>query len=232
MFSTADEQQPADILEQGIVTLWELVQYQWPLCEDREDALLDVLFQLRTSCNSMVLEAANAMLSLLTEVCDPPFLLSLLHTALDRFIATVKNEAVASSNDRISGERAAAAGYSFGLNAMGMCILHLPLEAVEVEAKQLAGPVMEALRLDSSSAVMARQAAHRVILAVQCVIADDVRTLALFPRLTPGQRSFATYLMQQNGVMGRAGDELEADARRQTVLNELVEGLAKGIRTL
>lgn len=230
-YAVADDPQASDVLEQGIVTLWELVQNQWPLCEDREDSLLDALFQLRTSTGSMVLEATNAMVSLLTEVCDPPFLLSLLHSALERFISTVRMGAGLPSKEQVYGERAAAAGYSFGLNAMGMCILHLPQEAVEVEAKQLAGPVMEALRLDSSSAVMARQAAHRVILAVQCVIADDVRTLALFPRLTAGQRSFATYLMQQNGVMGRAGDQAEADARRRTVLNELVGGLAKGARS-
>lgn len=213
-----------------MVTLWELVQNQWSLCEDREDALLDSLFQLRTSTNGMILEATNAMISLLTEVCDPPFLLSLLRAALERFISTVRTGTGFTSRDQVYGERAAAAGYSFALNAMGMCILHLPQEAVEVEAKQLAGPVMEALRLDSSCAVMARQAAHRVILAVQCVITDDVRTLALFPRLSTGQRSFATYLMQQNGVMGRADDEAEADARRRTVLNELIGGLAKGTR--
>lgn len=228
----ANIRQAAEILEQGMVTLWELVQNQWSLCEDREDSLLDALFQLRTSTNTMILEATNAMVSLLTEVCDPPFLLSLLHSALERFISTVRMGSGPPSSEQVYGERAAAAGYSFGLNAMGMCILLLPQEAVEVEAKQLAGPVMDALRLDSSSAVMARQAAHRVILAVQCVIADDVRTLALFPRLTSGQRSFATYLMQQNGVMGRAGDEAEADARRRTVLNELVGGLAKGARSV
>lgn len=191
---------------------------------------MDALFQLRTSTNAVVLEATNALVHLLTEVCDPPFMLSLLHSALSRFIGSVAGVPGASDRE-IYGPRATAAGYSFGLNAMGMCVLHLPREAVEVEARQLAGPVMEALRLDSSSAIMARQAAHRVILAVQCVIADDVKTLALFPRLTPGQRSFATYLMQQNGVMGWAGDLAEADARRQGVLKELMGGLAKGARS-
>jgi hypothetical protein len=63
------------------------------------------------------------------------------------------------------------------------------------------------------------------------MLSNDVHTLALFPRLNAGQRSFVTYLMQQNGVMGKPPVDSEEDAtRRRSVLDELVGGLAKGAR--
>lgn len=90
---------------------------------------------------------------------------------------------------------------------------------------------LQALALDYSDSISARQAAHRVILAVQCILGDDVRTLSLFPRLNSGQRSFATYLMQENGVMSKAPADAEEDAlRRESVMEQLLEGLAKGAK--
>jgi len=65
------------------------------------------------------------------------------------------------------------------------------------------------------------------VLAIQCILCDDVRTLSLFPRLENGQRSFVTYLMQQRGLLGPTGTPSDAAVRRETVANELVEGLAK-----
>lgn len=83
------------------------------------------------------------------------------------------------------------------------------------------------------TAAEARQAAYRVLLAVQCLLGDDVWTLSLFPGLDSSQRSFATYLMQQNGVMGKPGNDWSDDAaRRQAVHSDLVNGLAKGARVL
>ncbi|WOO85720.1 Protein STU1 [Vanrija pseudolonga] len=233
-----DPKRATNILEQGLVLLWELVQNQWVLCESREDDLLDSLFVLRSSTNPVILESTNSLVSLLTEVCNPPFLLLLLHSALDRYIAARSTESSQSNlaalqheSAHLRGDRARVSGYNFGLNAMGMCILHLPKEAVETEARRLERQVMAALSLTTAEGVLARQAAHRVILAVQCMLGDDVRTLALFPDLDAGQRSFATYLMQQNGVMNRASfDGAEDAARRQAVLEELLDGLTKGAR--
>ncbi|KAL1405184.1 suppressor of tub2 mutation [Vanrija albida] len=231
-----DPKRPTAILEQGLVLLWELVQNQWVLCESREDDLLDSLFVLRSSTNPIILESTNSLVSLLTEVCSPPFLLLLLHSALDRFVAAQSSSqsnltSLQHEPAQLRGERAKVSGYNFALNAMGMCILHLPKEAVEAEARRLERQVMAALALTTAQGVLARQAAHRVILAVQCMLGDDVRTLALFPELDPGQRSFATYLMQQNGVMNKApSDSAEDAARRQAVLDELLDGLTKGAR--
>lgn len=44
----------ADLLEHGLVLLWELVQHQWTLFEDREAMLVDALFTLRATRNSTV----------------------------------------------------------------------------------------------------------------------------------------------------------------------------------
>jgi CLIP-associating protein 1/2 len=145
-----DPKQPAGLLEQAVVLLWEMVQNQWCLCETREDALLDAVFKLRSSTNPVILESTNSLVSLLTEVCDPPFLLSLLHSALDRFLAAHISEVNKVGENEVHGERAIAAGYNFGLNAMGMCIIHLPKEVVELEAKRLEKQVMAVSRRQSS----------------------------------------------------------------------------------
>lgn len=75
-----------------------------------------------------------------------------------------------------------------------------------------------------------RQAGNRVILAVQCMLQDDTRTLDIFPGLTCTQRDFATYQMSQSGLLTKAVEEEEVISRRQSLHNQLVDGLAKGSR--
>ena len=79
--------------------------------------------------------------------------------------------------------------------------------------------------MGSNDPVAPRQAAFRVILAVQCKLGDDVRTLALFPRLDNGQRSFVTYLMEQHGLMGES-----TDGARKKMVDELIGGLVRGTK--
>jgi CLIP-associating protein 1/2 len=43
-----------DLLEHGLVLLWELVQHQWTLIEGQEAVLVDCLFTLRSSRNATV----------------------------------------------------------------------------------------------------------------------------------------------------------------------------------
>lgn len=89
-------------------------------------------------------------MSLLTEVCNPPFLLLLLRSALERYVdahgAALDSAATDGAADayqvQLHGAKATTAGYILALNAMGMSILHLPREAVEAETKQLAPKVM------------------------------------------------------------------------------------------
>jgi hypothetical protein len=179
-------------------------------------------------------------MSLLADVCDPPFLLSLLHNALERYLDANPSASGRSDNGGHdvgnTGGVVRAAGYTFALNAVGMCILHLPKEAVEVEAKRLSKEVVSQAATSIANSqctaiadkhVHARQAGYAVMLAVQCILSDDVRTLALFPKLDSGQRSFATYLMENHRLLGRATSETEALARRESVHGELVGGLNK-----
>ncbi|BEJ18190.1 hypothetical protein CspHIS471_0704670 [Cutaneotrichosporon sp. HIS471] len=225
LLAALDPKQPAAILEQALVTLWELVQNQWSLFEaqSREDTLLDRLFDLRISTDHTVLESTNAMISLLVEVCNPPFLLSQLEAALKRFMTAHRGEV-----DSPEWARVRTAGYTYALNAMGMCILRLPKEAVEGEAKRRSHLVVESL--NPELAVSSRQAGNRVILAVQCMLQDDSRTLDIFPDLTSTQRDFATYQMSQSDLLTKATEEEEAVSRRQSLHNQLVDGLAKGSR--
>lgn len=43
-----------DFLEHALVLLWELVQHQWNLVEDKEGMLVDALFGLRSTRNPTV----------------------------------------------------------------------------------------------------------------------------------------------------------------------------------
>ncbi len=49
--------QSRDIVEQALVLLWEMVQHQWALFEDREEALVEALFRLRSSTGHTVSSA-------------------------------------------------------------------------------------------------------------------------------------------------------------------------------
>lgn len=44
----------SELLEHGLVLLWELVQHQWTLIEGQEAVLIDCLFTLRSSKNATV----------------------------------------------------------------------------------------------------------------------------------------------------------------------------------
>lgn len=90
-----------------------------------------------------MLESTNALVSLLVEVCNPPFLLSQLESALERFLATHQGD-----TDSPESARVRTAGYTYALNAMGMCILKLPKEAVEGEAKRRSHLVVQVRERD------------------------------------------------------------------------------------
>lgn len=90
---------------------------------------------------------------------DPLFLLSVLRGSLDRFLlshppwspsqSTGAAVIVIGSNGETKthpADEARASGYLFGLNAIGMCTLRLPREAVQVEGRR-----MQSIILDVSS---------------------------------------------------------------------------------
>lgn len=60
-------------------------------------------------------------------------------------ISTASNSTVVGAgNGAVNvGEKARSSGYMFGLNGIGMCILKLPVEVVEIEVKGLQKFVMQ-----------------------------------------------------------------------------------------
>jgi hypothetical protein len=68
-------------------------------------------------------------------------MMSLLRSALDRYLEANPPQSERGSASGTGGA-VRAVGYSFALNAMGMCILHLPPEAVELEAQRIQNHVV------------------------------------------------------------------------------------------
>lgn len=171
-----------------------------------------------------VLESTNSLLSLLTNVTDCVLLLTTLRTGLETYLAAPSPSKSAISSASL-----------FALNGIGMCILRLPASVVEIEAARLEGIVMASL---ASETVTTRQAANTILLAIQCVLGDDTRTLALFPGLSGAQRNLATYLMETNGLLRSnvqtghgasvLGEDEVEEERRQKVLAEMEGQMAKG----
>lgn len=92
-----------------------------------------------------ILESTNSLISLMTEISDPVYLLGLLRASLDRYISShhlQPGDANGETSDQIAA-RARASGYLFGLNAIGMCVLRLPAPVIEIEAPKLTGAIMD-----------------------------------------------------------------------------------------
>lgn len=68
----------------------------------------------------------------------------------------------------------------------------------------------------------ARQAAHHLILSIQCVLQDSQKTLAIFPDLPESQKNLAMYLMGENGLLpgGTGSSEL--------IVHEMANLMSKG----
>ena len=103
-----------------------------------------------------ILESTNSLISLRAEVSDPLYFLGVVRGSLERFLlahpadhADDLTSSVTSTNGNGTeseqiwhGEKARASGYLFGLNAMGMCILKLPREVVEIEGRRVGSLIM------------------------------------------------------------------------------------------
>jgi CLIP-associating protein 1/2 len=79
--------------------------------------------------------------------------------------------------------------------------------------------------------VTIRQAAHTLILAVQCVFQDVQATLALFPEMDKGQQNLACYLFEKNGLTRKAMTPGLVDTGgRNRVVDEMGKLMARGGR--
>lgn len=89
------------------------------------------------------MESTNSLISLLTEICDPVYLLGLLRASLGRYVSAQQPINTNGNGVAARSMKLDASGYIFGFNGMGMCILRLPAPVIEVEAPKLASIVTE-----------------------------------------------------------------------------------------
>ncbi|WVQ71295.1 hypothetical protein IAR50_000822 [Cryptococcus sp. DSM 104548] len=205
-----------ELLEQGLVVLWEVVQHQWCLVDDM-GKLCQTLFRLRASRDAVILESTNALISLLVQISDPMLLLLNLCSSLDKFLAehpaaspsppqsdgqdpltTALSQLSLGPEKEIPEERTRNSGYLFGLTSVGMCVLRLSAPVVVSEGPRLGRIVMAATSNPSS---IIRQAAQSLLLSIQCILRNSNKTLSLVPSLTKGQKDLAIYYMAQNGIL-------------------------------
>ncbi|WVO13086.1 hypothetical protein L204_100696 [Cryptococcus depauperatus] len=200
-----------ELLEQGLVVLWEFVQHQWQLV-DNIQKLCQTLFKLRESHDAVILESTNALISLLVQISDPMLLLLELRTSLNHYLSehppplpnvtssiTTTHSGLFLNTVRETPEvKIRNSGYLFGLTSIGMCVLRLSAPVVTSEGPKLGQIVMTAMQ-DSSSII--RQSAQSLLLAIQTILHSATRTLSFVPTLTTGQKDLAVYYMAQNGIL-------------------------------
>lgn len=68
----------------------------------------------------------------------------------------------------------------------------------------------------------ARQAAHHLLLSIQCVLQDAQKTLAIFPDLSETQKNLAMYLMGQNGLLPGG------DGSSELIVHEMANLMSRG----
>ncbi|WVR05607.1 hypothetical protein IAU60_002628 [Kwoniella sp. DSM 27419] len=236
-------EQDKTLLEQALVVLWEMVQHQWPLFDGHEEQLLDALFSLRGSRDPTILESTNALISLLTQIADPIYFMTLIRASLDRFLRQHRPESKAEA----PGDGGLSNGFSmlslgqasgsadktrdsvhlFGLTGLGMCVLRLPEAVVRVEGGKLGEAVMEAMASPSS---LVRQCAQSLLLSMQTVLRDSQEVLSLVPGFNQGQKDLTIYYMAQNGILeGAKGNRrVEGTPSRQASGGSLGDELEDG----
>ena len=172
--------QPLDVLEQALIVLWEMIQHQFDLFEDRETPLIEALFRLRSTASPVILESTNSLLSLLIATGEPLYLLSALQSVMKSVSRPLPvHQAVpngSGSHDangdaasgpgnearKQNGEKARMSTQVFGLNGIGMCIMRLPKEVVEVEGPHLAPLLQEVSH--SSELILADSQGPRIFI--------------------------------------------------------------------
>ncbi|OCF56681.1 hypothetical protein L486_05535 [Kwoniella mangroviensis CBS 10435] len=233
------------LLEQGLVVLWEMVQHQWILFDGHEQELLETLFRLRASHDAIILESTNALISLLTQISDPMYFLTLLRSSLSRFLSehpstsdqdTANGDGVSRlslNGTQQETDKMRNCGWLFGLTSLGMCVIRLPEAVVEVEGPKLGQIIMESM---SSPSSIIRQASQTLLLSIQTILKDSNKTLSLVPHLNKGQKDLAIYYMAQNRILENTHTieqategEADGDEGKEKMLKEMHGLMGRGI---
>lgn len=185
-----DPAKPEEVLEYGLIALWEMLENQATYLEGREADLFSMMLSLRY-CNKVnVLEATSTIRDALTSKVDPVYGLTTFHACLKSFHVEEHPE--------WSEKDAKSATYAFGLIALGKFILRLPAEIAEEELPRLKNTLISALN-DRSSLII-RESAAASIIAAQLVLRDEAHLFTLLDGLADDKKNLLTYLFDKHGA--------------------------------
>ncbi|KAL6299119.1 clasp N terminal-domain-containing protein [Sparassis latifolia] len=209
-----DPRKDTEVLEYGLIVLWEMLENQAPLLEGREADIFTTLLQTRYCAQSSLMQATNMFRDALTNRIEPVYGLTTLHASIRVFWET---PFPATSNVEVKDGT-----YAFGLIALGKFILRLPAEVLEDELPRLRTTLISALTDSSSeSSLMVREAAAASIIAAQLVLRDETHLFALLDGLPDDKKNLLTYLFDKHGSRGSVEttgpsgmEKLEREMRR------------------
>lgn len=197
-FLTKDKS--ADVLDYGLMVLYEMVFNQSSLLTGHESLVFSFLLEVRYAKKLNVFEATNAIRDVLIEKCDPILGLSTVHRNLEDFL---KKPAVEESL-----AEARTSSYCFSLVALAKFILLLPPEVLEDELPRLKGTLITALS-DSTSA-SSREAAYVTIISAQMKLRDERQLFTILSGLSETQKHLLTYEFEKIKARGPQKSEAEA----------------------
>jgi len=197
-------EQPEEVLEYGLIVIWEMLENQGSLVERSEAEVFALLLRIRYCNHANVLEATNTIRDALTSRIEPVYGLTTLHAGLRTFMMEL-TPASATQETR-------SASYAFGLIALGKFILRLPAEILEEELPRLKATLTTALS-DTTSLVV-RESAATSIVAAQLVLRDEAHLFTLLDGLSEEKKNLLTYLFDKHGARMGCSTEASNGAER------------------
>lgn len=217
--------QEEDVLEYGLIVLWEMLENQPAYLEGRESEVLALLFRLRfankqnvgfpshvvkfhLTSSLQVAEATNTIRDAIATRIDPVYGLKTMTTSLKLFLTQpIPSE---------GSPEARALAYAFGLLAIGKFLLRLPADIVEEELPRMKTTLTEVravstitivdtlitLKALNNSNLLVRESAAASITAAQLVLRDETYLFTLLDSLTAEKKNLLTYLFDKHGARG------------------------------
>ncbi|KAG8830341.1 suppressor of tub2 mutation [Serendipita sp. 399] len=191
LFHYLSPEKSEDVLEYGLIALWEMIENQATYLEGRESEILSLLFHLRYANMQTVAEASSTIRDAIATRIDPVYGLTTTHSSLKRFLA----EPVPAGGS----PEARALSHAFGLLAIGKFILRLPSEILEEELPRLQLTLSKSL---NDPQLLVREAAASAIIAAQLVLRDETYLFTMLASLSDEKKNLLTYLFDKHGARG------------------------------
>ncbi|KZT12975.1 uncharacterized protein LAESUDRAFT_808469 [Laetiporus sulphureus 93-53] len=212
LIKSLDPRKKSEILEYGLIVLWEMLSNQGPLLEGKEADIFTMLLEIRYSALAIVMQATNMFRDALTSQIEPVYGLTTLHASLRAFRdAAIPEMANIDVRDGT---------YAFGLISIGKFLLRLPAEVLEEELPRLRTTLITALTdVSSRSSLMVREAAAAAIIAAQLVLRDEAHLFVLLDGLPDDKKNLLTYLFDKHG--SRSSHEFSAPSGIEKLEREM-----------